>query len=251
MRKVDTVLFDFDGTIMDTTQVIVNSWQHTFKVLEGEERPVSDIYPTFGEPLAITMKRFFPNNPVDDSIEIYRSYQVQHFADLIEVFPGMIELLDELKKDGYVIALVTSRLRGTTNQGLDAFDLGKYFDTILTCDDTDKHKPDPTPINMTLDRLGKKPDNAIMIGDTKFDIECARNAGVKSVLVGWTVSVKVDESDMEEASGYDNQTDITEVSEHNSKNENNFGISNDVVSRPDFIIENPKEVISILDELNH
>lgn len=189
MRKFDTVLFDFDGTVMDTTEVIVNSWQHTFMTLEGKERPLEEIYPTFGEPLPTTMEKFFPDHPVEDSIKIYRSYHYDNFGDLIKVFPGMEEVMADLQNDGYTLALVTSRLLGTTMQGLEAYDLKKYFDVVLTCEDTDKHKPDPAPINITLEKLGKKAGNAIMIGDTMFDILCAKNAGVKSVLVDWAVAV--------------------------------------------------------------
>ena len=218
MRQVDTVLFDFDGTVMDTTEVIVNSWQHTFKTLEGKERPLSEIYVTFGEPLPITMAKFFPEHPVEDCIEIYRSYHYNNFGDLIKVFPGMKELMVELREEGYTLALVTSRLLRTTMQGLDAYDLKKYFDTILTCEDTDKHKPDPAPIDITLKRLGKKPDNAIMIGDTMFDILCAKNAGVKSVLVDWAVAVGEEEREGENA--------------------------------PDYIIKDPVEIKDILDSLN-
>ncbi len=218
MRKVDTVLFDFDGTVMDTTEVIVNSWQHTFRTLEGRERPLTDIYPTFGEPLPYTMEKFFPNHPVEESVQIYRSYHYDNFGDLIKVFPGMEELLETLKEAGYTMALVTSRLESTTNQGLEAYDLKKYFDTVLTCEDTDKHKPDPAPINMTLERLGKKSDNAIMIGDTKFDILCAKNAGVKSILVDWSVALGEEEREGTNA--------------------------------PDFIIKDPMEVIEILEKMN-
>lgn len=219
MRKVDTVLFDFDGTVMDTTEVIVNSWQHTFKVLEGKERPLTDIYPTFGEPLDITMAKFFPDHPVADSVNIYRSYHMDNFGDMIRVFPGMEELLAKLQKEDYTLALVTSRLKRTTDQGLKAYDLDQYFEYVLTCDDTDKHKPDPAPVNITLDKLNKKPENAIMIGDTMFDILCARNAGVKSVLVDWAVAVTDEQRQGADA--------------------------------PDFIIKDPMEIMDILDELNH
>lgn len=219
MKKVDTVLFDFDGTLMDTTEVIVNSWQHTFKTLEGKERPLDEIYPTFGEPLPTTMSKFFPDLDVDDCINIYRGYHYDNFGDLINLFPGMRELMDALKEQDYTLALVTSRMLNTTNQGLAKYDLDKYFDTVITCEDTDKHKPDPAPIQITLDRLDKSPSSAIMIGDTMFDILCAKNAGVKSVLVDWTVSISEDEKIGKDA--------------------------------PDHIIKEPMEILNILDELNH
>ena len=71
-----------------------------------------------------------------------------------------------------------------------------YFDVLITCDDTDKHKPDPTPLRMALEELSAKPEDAIMLGDTKFDIGCCNNAGVDSILVGW--SHDIDENELKE-----------------------------------------------------
>ena len=189
----DTVLFDFDGTVMDTTDVIVGSWQHTFMTLRGEERPVEDIYRTFGEILADSMKKFFPEVDPEVAVEIYRDYHRDNFGERIKVFPGIRELLEELKKRGIKTALVTSRLMGTTMEGLLAYDLLKYFDALVTCEDTDKHKPDPEPINIALGKLGSSAENSIMIGDSMYDILCAKNAGVKSVLVGWQLAVTEEE----------------------------------------------------------
>ena len=73
MSKIDTVLFDFDGTIMDTNNVILMSWQHTFRTLENREEDESKLTATFGEPLEYTLERFFPDVPVEESIEVYRS----------------------------------------------------------------------------------------------------------------------------------------------------------------------------------
>ena len=97
MNKIDTVLFDFDGTIMDTNNVILMSWQHTFRTLENREEDEKKLTATFGEPLERTLERFFPNVPVEESIEVYRSYQRTNFRDLITLFPGMKELVIECK----------------------------------------------------------------------------------------------------------------------------------------------------------
>ena len=193
MNKIDTVLFDFDGTVMNTNDVIINSWQHTFKTLENREEDVETIVRTFGEPLAVTMEKFFPNVPVDESINVYRSYHYDNFGELISLFPGMKELLAELKKRGYKVGMVTSRLRRTTEEGLQKYGVFDYFDTVITADDTDKHKPDPAPINIALKNLGSVPEKSIMLGDTMFDILCAKNAGVKSVLVSWAMAVTEEE----------------------------------------------------------
>ncbi|MDR1572858.1 MAG: HAD-IA family hydrolase, partial [Clostridiales Family XIII bacterium] len=186
---INTILFDFDGTIMDTNQVIINSWQHAFRTLTGAERPVEDIIATFGEILHSTVARFFPDVPVEEAAEVYRSYHRANFGPMISVFPGVRELLAKLKERAYTLAVVTSRLPSTTMEGLEKYELAAYFDLIVTCDDCKKFKPDPEPVLVALEKLGKKPEEALMVGDTRNDILCARGAGVKSVLVGWAVAV--------------------------------------------------------------
>lgn len=187
-NKITTVLFDFDGTLIDTNEIIIQSFQHTFKTVLGQEKPVADIIKTFGEPLSLTMSKML-DIPPEEAVEIYRSYHYKKFDELICIFPGMLELIKELKSRGCKLAIVTSRLRNTTIQGLKKYDLEQYFDYIVTADDTDKHKPDPTPINIALEKLNSRPEETLMIGDSMFDILCAHNAGVKSVLVGWAIAV--------------------------------------------------------------
>lgn len=189
MTKINTILFDFDGTIMDTNSLIINSWQHTFRKVEGKERPEADIVETLGEPLALSMKKLLPGIPVEEAIEIYREYQYGNFGDEIRVFPGMRELIFELKNQGFKMGIVTSRLTGTTLQGLEKFGIKECFEAVVTCDHTDKHKPDPEPVYIALEILGSKPEESMMIGDSKFDILCAKNAGVTSVLVGWAIAL--------------------------------------------------------------
>lgn len=189
MQEINTILFDFDGTIMDTNEVILMSWQHTFKTLANRQEDEQILTATFGEPLDITIKRFFPDVPAEESIKIYRQFQKENFNGLITLFPGMKELLAELKAQDYKIGLVTSRLYRTTMEGLEKYGLHKYFDTIVTPEDTSKHKPDPEPILIALQKLDSKPETSVMLGDTLFDILCARNAGVKSVLVAWSLAL--------------------------------------------------------------
>lgn len=196
---VNTVIFDFDGTVADTNQVIINSWQHAYRTIRGREEEISEIVKSFGEPLDVTMKKVFPSEKAHEAMEIYRSYQVKHFKEMIELFPGMKELFQKLKVLGYRVAIVTSRKRNTTVEGLIAFGLMDYIDYIVTCDDTDKHKPDPEPVNLVLEHFNIEPSEAIMVGDSMFDIKCAHNAGVKAVLVGWHVAVS--EADLKGSQG--------------------------------------------------
>ncbi len=183
---IDTVLFDFDGTIMDTHQVIFQSWQHIFLQLTGNEGNEEEIVASFGEPLEKTIQRFFPRVPLEEAVEIYRAYHYQHFYRLIKLFEGMDQLLRQVKERGYATAIVTSRLRKSTLQGLEKYNLQSYVDVLVTAEDCRRHKPDPLPVEMALNQLDKKPKSALMIGDTVLDVKSGNQAGVTTVLVGWS-----------------------------------------------------------------
>ena len=186
---IDTVLFDFDGTIMDTNDVIIGSWQHVYRTLRGKEGDLDYILSTFGEPLEYSMETSFPEVPMEESVKIYRDWHRERFLDMIRLFPGVTEMLQEVYARGYKMGIASSRLRVTLEQGLNKYDLGKYFDAIVAVEDTENAKPAPDIALKTLEMLDAKPENAIMVGDSRLDILCARNAHVPSVLVGWSATL--------------------------------------------------------------
>ena len=148
----------------------------------------------------------------------YMDYHRDRFEDMIELFPGIEEMLAELKRRGYKTGLATSRLKVTTYQGLEKYDLFKYFDEIITVEDVTKAKPDPEILLTMLERLGSKPKTSVMTGDTRWDIGCANNAGATSVLVGWSQALA-------------------------GKTKEDF-TGNEV---PDFIINTPEELLTIIE----
>lgn len=182
------ILFDFDGTLVNTNDVIVASWQHTYKHYLGHEVPVEHITACFGEPLLLTMAREFPGVDPKESADVYRSFQVKNADRLVTIFPGIKELLAELKEAGYVLGIVTSRTRESALRYMDMFDITSYFSDLVTCDDTTVHKPNPEPLLLAMSRLGAEPAESLMIGDSPFDIKCANNAGVDSVMVNWRIT---------------------------------------------------------------
>jgi pyrophosphatase PpaX len=192
--KISAVLFDFDGTVMDTNQLIIDSWQHTFRVLEGRERPLEDIIATLGEPLDVTMGRIFPDAP-QEATDIYRSYHVGSFTGAAAPFPGVEATLARLKADGYAMGLVTSRMRRTTWMGIGKYGLDRYFDVVVACEDAEACKPDPAPVLKALEGLGKQPQEAVMVGDAMSDVRCARAAGVVPILVGWSLAATAEDRD--------------------------------------------------------
>lgn len=182
------ILFDFDGTLVNTNDVILASWQHTYKHYLGHEVPVEHITACFGEPLLVTMEREFPGVDPAESAAVYRQFQVENADRLVTIFPGIKELLVALKEAGYVLGIVTSRTRESALRYMDMFGIASYFDDLVTCDDTTIHKPNPEPLLLAMSKLGALADESLMIGDSPFDIKCANNAGVDSVMVEWRIT---------------------------------------------------------------
>lgn len=188
------VAFDFDGTVIDTNKLIVDSWQHTFLKFHGYRHSEQEIYGTFGETLYDSMKDFF-HEKADGAIACYREYQKDSWRESVRVFPGITGLLQELENQGRTLLLVTSRLKPTTMEYLEHFDLRRFFKVVITSNDTKAHKPDPEPVMMALAKAGGRPEESVMVGDTRFDVGCANNAGAVSILVNW--SHPVDEKDFQ------------------------------------------------------
>ena len=182
------ILFDFDGTLVNTNDVILASWQHTYRHYLGHEMPVDHITSCFGEPLLLTMEREFPGVNPQESADVYRQYQLENADKLVTIFPGIKELLADLKAAGYVLGIVTSRTRESALRYMDMFAITSYFSDLVTCDDTTVHKPNPEPILLAMSKLGASAEESIMIGDSPFDIKCANNAGVDSVMVNWRIT---------------------------------------------------------------
>ena len=185
---INTVIFDFDGTLVNTNDVIVEAWQHTYRVYKGCEMPVEHITKCFGEPLLITMAREFPDVDPAESAEVYRAHQRAKADELVKLSPGIKEMLQAVKAAGCKIGVVTSRTGESTEFYMKKFGISDYFDAIVSCDDTDKHKPDPEPLFLGLKKLGAAAGEALMVGDSSFDIRCANSAGVRSVLVDWRIT---------------------------------------------------------------
>jgi len=193
--KKPYIIFDFDGTIANTNDIIIASWQATFEHYLGRRLPVREIEATFGETLYDTIARLIPGAPVDELVEYYRNYQDTHQEEIrVNVFDGVRELMDELKARGHRIGVATSRTSSSFNKYLSELDMEGYIEVQVTMEDVTRHKPHPESVSKVLERFGASPGEAIMIGDTKYDIGCANNADVDSVLVGW--SHYVDEEDM-------------------------------------------------------
>lgn len=188
MTTFSTVLFDLDGTLIDTNHLIVTSFQHTFREHLGLEVAPEEIYPYFGEPLPRTMARFAPDR-AEELCSLYRAHNMAHHDLLVRQFAGVREALTALRAAGLKLAIVTSKQTELALRGLRVCHLDHFFPTVVGMDATVKHKPDPEPCLEAMRRLGVEPGpDVLMVGDSMFDIQCGRNAGVRTVGVAWTVN---------------------------------------------------------------
>lgn len=194
--KKKYIIFDFDGTMANTNGIIYESWQATLEHYLGHRLPRETVEATFGEILVYSIGKLIPDAPVNEVVDYYRAYQDSHQKGVVSVFDGVYELMHELRARGHKIGVATSRTSYSFWNYMKQFDLEDMVDAVVTMNDVTKHKPDPESLLVVLRKLDPDMDvaDAIMIGDTKYDIGCANNAGVDSVLVEW--SHYIDEEDM-------------------------------------------------------
>lgn len=244
-KKINTVIFDFDGTIADTNQLIVDSWQAVYRARTGAEGDVDYILSTFGEPLYYSMEKAFPDFDLEETVSIYRDFQRTIFRDAIKPFPGMGELIKGLKDKGYKTGIVTSRLKASTLEGLESMGLEDYIDDLVTVEDTEIHKPNPEPALICLEKLGRKPEESLMIGDSDFDIGCGNNAGMVTVLVGWSAAAKSERESVARTSGADACRQVEAEGDKDAPVTTNPD-GNPFV--PDHIIDEAKDLWAILEQ---
>ncbi|MDR1068053.1 MAG: HAD-IA family hydrolase [Clostridiales Family XIII bacterium] len=192
MSRIDTVLFDYDGTIMDTNDLVLASWRHAFRELLDREPDENEVLSTFGEPIGDCVSRLFPDSDPEEVKRVYRSYQFSQYEEKIHPFPGMYELIVKLSEAGVKMAVVTNRLRNSTELGLKLFGFDAYIDTIVAVDDARAKglgvKPEPDSVLYALELLGSRPEAAVLVGDTLNDIISGNRAGVTTVRVAWAVA---------------------------------------------------------------
>ncbi|TBL69822.1 pyrophosphatase PpaX [Paenibacillus thalictri] len=184
---IQTVLFDLDGTIVDTNELIIQSFLHTFDGITSEPVTREHIIPNMGRSLIDQMKFFSGREQVDDLVDKYRAFNIGKHDELVKEFPHVRETVAQLHAAGLKLGVVTSKVRRTTEMGLKLTGLAPYFNVIVTVEDVQRPKPDPEGIRAALKALGGSVDSAMMVGDSHYDINAAQNAGVTSVGVAWSL----------------------------------------------------------------
>ncbi|MEJ7814407.1 MAG: HAD-IA family hydrolase [Rubrobacter sp.] len=180
-------LFDFDGTLVDTTEMIHQSMRHaTSSVLGRDDIPRETLLANVGQPLPRQME-LIDAEKAELLLEAYRSHHEEHHDALIGEFPGVEEALSRLRSAGIKVAVVTSKRRLSVEMALKNFPgLRNVVDRFVTLEDTTQHKPHPEPLLRGLELLGGVPkERAAYVGDSPFDVQAAKAAGLTSVAVSW------------------------------------------------------------------
>ena len=184
--KIKGVLFDLDGTLVNTTPLILESFRHTFKQFGMPVPSDGELVAGFGLPMRTAVTAYMPDEMADEFCDAYRAYQRTRYDELIEGIDGVAETLSALKQRGIKMAVVTSKKRPAAIRDLGCYNLVEYFDTIIACDDCAENKPLPGPSLMALKRLGLNGTDCLAVGDSPYDLQSARAAGCKTAAVRYT-----------------------------------------------------------------
>lgn len=183
MRHV--VLFDLDGTLIDSGPIILASMKHASLAVLGREPDEELVRAAIGGPGLIAQMRDLDPERVDELVEAYRLHN-EPLHETLESFDGVLDLLPILKAEGRRLGIVTAKRQRTVGLALDRFPvLRETMDVVIGAEDTERHKPEPDPVLEALERLEAAPDDAVYVGDSPFDIHAGNAAGVFTVAVGW------------------------------------------------------------------
>lgn len=185
MSKDFAVIFDLDGTLLNTDLLIHKSFEYVFHQYKPEYQLTKEEQLSFlGPPLRASFERYFPKEMIDELVTCYRDYNHSHHEDYVTMYPTVKETLQTLKEIGYPLAVVTTKFSEAAYIGLDLFHITKYFDVVLGNEHVSKQKPDPEGIVTAMKQLGCH--QAVMIGDNVSDIMAGKNAKVYTIGVNWT-----------------------------------------------------------------
>ena len=182
--RFPVVLFDLDGTVIDSGAIILASMRHAAREVLGVEVPDEQLMAAVGGPgLEAQMQALSPDR-ADELVTVYRAHNEPLHDELI-CCAGMDEVLVQLKDEGRRLGVVTAKRRQTVELAFARIPIEHLFETVVGGDETKKHKPDPEPLLLALERLGAAPDDAVYVGDAPFDVKAAKAAGLYSVGVSW------------------------------------------------------------------
>ncbi len=180
------VLFDLDGTLVDSIELIVLASEHAFSTVLGHTPSRAVLMAGIGKPLIQQFDQYARDAAeLDVLIKAYRSYQMEHHDRLTLPYDGVGDLVAWLSAEQRALGVVTSKIEPLAHRALQLLGLAPYFPLVVGIESTPKHKPNPEPLWYAMERLQARPSDTVYIGDSPFDLQAARAAGIDSIAVTW------------------------------------------------------------------
>ena len=186
MPRPLAVLIDLDGTLVDTLELLLSSVRHAFREWPGPAPTEAEWRAGIGTPLARQLAPFARSDAeLEALIAGYRGYQGEHHDRLTRLYPGAQEAIDELRRRGHPLAIVTSKGYEVAHRTLRHVGLAADIPVVIGCDSCTAHKPDPEPVRVALAQLDYAPADAVFVGDSPHDVVAGAAAGVTTVGALW------------------------------------------------------------------
>lgn len=184
MIRFPVVLFDLDGTVVDSGAIILASMRHATREVLGREYGDEELLASVGGPgLEAQMAAFAPDR-IDELVRVYRAHN-EPLHDELEACAGMADVLVRLKEEGRRLGIVTAKRRSTVELAFAQVPLAHLFETVVGGDETERHKPDPEPLLLAAERMSADPAATAYVGDSPYDIRAAKAAGMHAIGVSW------------------------------------------------------------------
>jgi len=186
MPAIRTVLFDLDGTLIDSVRLILDSYHHTLATHGLPPRSDEEWLAGVGTPLTAQFAAWRDDpETLQALIATYREYNLKHHDRMVTVYPGVVEAVRALKEDGIATGLVTSKNRVGALRGLTLVQLEALMDVLVCADEVENPKPHPEPVEKAVRLLSADPRATVYVGDSVHDMLSGRAAGVRTAAVLW------------------------------------------------------------------
>jgi pyrophosphatase PpaX len=182
--RYDPVLFDLDGTVVDSGAIILASLRHATQTVLGRTIPDEQLLATVGGSGLVSQMRDFDPDRTDELVQVYTDHNKPLHAELAAC-DGMLELLEDLRADGRRLGIVTAKRRATVDLAFDRVPIAHLFDVVVAGDETERQKPHPEPLLRALAQLQAPADSAAYVGDSPYDLQAAKAGGLRAIGVTW------------------------------------------------------------------